>query len=104
MAKSKADLADAVYRMHGGLSRREAEAVVDRIFKGIRAALARGRPVLISGFGSFKVKARRARVGRNPRTGEAVPIPGGRRAVFRASRLVVRGLNPVAGRKGPRDV
>ncbi len=93
MSKAKADLADAVYRIHGGLSRREARTVVGLIFQTIRGTLAGGRPVLISGFGTFKVLARRPRLGRNPRTGQAVPIGAARRLVFRPSRLVVRGLN-----------
>jgi len=93
MGGTKADLADAVYRVHGGLSRREARQLVDIIFDRIRAALRTGRPVMISGFGSFKVQLRRPRVGRNPRTGQAVPIHAGRRAVFRPSRLIVQGPN-----------
>ncbi len=93
MGKAKADLADAIYRMHGGLSRRESRQVVGLIFGRIREALAGGSPVLISGFGTFKVMHRRPRVGRNPRTGEPVPIAAARRLVFRPSRLVVSGLN-----------
>lgn len=93
MGKAKADLADAVYRMHGGLSRRQSRALVGLIFETIRGTLGGGRPVLISGFGSFKISTRRPRLGRNPRTGQAVPIAATRRLVFRPSRLVVRGLN-----------
>lgn len=93
MGKAKADLADAVYKIHGGLSRRQARVLVGLIFETIRGTLGGGRPVLISGFGTFKIFARRPRLGRNPRTGQAVPIAATRRLVFRPSRLVVRGLN-----------
>lgn len=94
MGRTKADLADAIYRVHGGLSRREARGLVDVILDRIRAALSSGDPVLISGFGCFRVQPRRPRVGRNPRTGQLVPIRAGRRAVFRPSRLIVKDLNP----------
>ena len=104
MGKAKADLADAIYKMHGGLSRRESQILVGLIFRKIRGALEGGRPVLISGFGSFKVLDRKPRLGRNPRTGEAIPIAAARRLVFRPSRLIIKGLNrPRAGGR-TRDV
>ena len=93
MGQSKADLADAVYRIHGGLSRREAVHLIDVIFGRIARSLESGRPVLISGFGSFEVHQRGARKGRNPRTGEIVSINASRRPVFRPSKTMVRGLN-----------
>ena len=100
MGRSKADLANVVYDVHGGLSRRDATLLVDLIFIRIRAALATGRPVLISGFGTFKVLKRDPRLGRNPRTGETVPIAATRRPVFRPSRLMVRSLNAAGDREG----
>ena len=103
MGTSKADLADAIYRVHGGLSRREAVGLVDLILDRIREALARGQPVMISGFGSFEVHHRRPRLGRNPRTGQAVPIGARRRPVFRPSRLMIRGLNAGAARRDRSD-
>jgi integration host factor subunit alpha len=101
--KSKADLADAVYRVHGGLSRRESKHLIDLILDRIRGSLARGRPVLISGFGTFRVQARRPRLGRNPRTGQTVAIAPARRPVFRPSRLMVRDLNARGARKDRAD-
>jgi integration host factor subunit alpha len=100
MGRSKADLANVVYRVHGGLSRRDAVALVDLIFDKIRSTLASGRPVLISGFGTFKVQRRGPRLGRNPRTGEVVPIAAARRTVFRPSRLMIRFLNSAGGSEG----
>jgi len=93
MGKSKADLADAIYRVHGGLSRREAVHLIDVIFQRIARSLHSGRPVLISGFGTFEVHRRGARMGRNPRTGEIVTINASRRPAFRPSKTMVRGLN-----------
>jgi integration host factor subunit alpha len=101
MAKAKSDLADAIYRRHGGLSRRESARIIGLIFGRIRRALADGKPVLISGFGTFKVANRGPRLGRNPRTGQPVLIGAARRLVFRPSRLVVGDLNrerPGSGR------
>lgn len=103
MGKSKADLAAAVYEVHGGLSRRESVALVDVVIDRVRQALQEGSPVLISGFGTFRILARRPRVGRNPRTGEAFPIAAARRAVFRPSRTLVEGLNGEPPRKGRSD-
>ncbi len=98
MGTTKSDLAEAVYRVHGGLSRQESRRIVDVILDRIRHALAHGDSVLISGFGTFRVQRRRPRIGRNPRTGCAVPIAASRRPVFRPSRLILQGMNP--GRAG----
>ncbi len=97
---TKADLADAVYRRHGALSRREAAALVEVVLGGITRGLAAGQAVKISGFGSFAVVRRKPRPGRNPRTGERVLIPGRARPVFRPSRMVLVQLNEGDGR-GP---
>ena len=93
MGKTKADLAEAVYRVHGGLSRNESRRMVDLILDQIRYALVKGDSVLISGFGTFEVRKRRPRVGRNPRTGRAVPISESRRPVFRPSKVVLKSMN-----------
>jgi integration host factor subunit alpha len=93
MGKSKADLADAVYRRHGGLTRRDAVGLVDLVFGRIGTRLAGGDAVRIHGFGTFRVVTRRARLGRNPKTGAVVPIAAARRAAFRPSRLMIRDLN-----------
>ncbi|MFQ5878075.1 MAG: integration host factor subunit alpha [Acidobacteriota bacterium] len=102
MAKTKADLADAIYRVHGGLSRHESRRIVDLILGRIRTALVVGDSVLISGFGTFRVRDRRPRTGRNPRTGHRVPIAAARRPVFHPSRLMVRGMN-APGKEDPTD-
>jgi nucleoid DNA-binding protein len=93
MGRSKTDLADAVYRRHGGLTRRDAVDLVDLVLGRIGARLAGGDAVRIHGFGTFRVVLRRARLGRNPRTGAPVPIAAARRPAFRPSRLMIRDLN-----------
>ncbi|WP_048863067.1 integration host factor subunit beta [Acidisphaera rubrifaciens] len=65
-----ADLAEANPHLRGA----DVERIVGTIFDGISAALARGERVELRGFGAFTVKHRQARTGRNPRTGEAVPV------------------------------
>ncbi len=58
-----------------GLNRRQCEVIVNTVFDAIRDALARGDKVELRGFGSFKVRQRRSRDGRNPKTGEPVHVP-----------------------------
>lgn len=69
-----------------GLDRHMLEVVLGNTFRTIEAALARGEPVAISGFGTFSVKQRAARRGRNPRTGEPIAIPASRGIAFKAAR------------------
>ncbi len=99
----KADLAEAAYRRHGGIPRRQATEIVDCLFSAITRALADGERVLISGFGSFRVKPRKARMGRNPQTGDRLIIPAGKRITFRPSNLLVELVNhksePPSGRR-----
>jgi nucleoid DNA-binding protein len=92
----KADLAEAAYRRHGGIPRRQAVGIVDCLLDSISRALERGDRVVISGFGTFRVKPRKPRLGRNPQTGEGLMIPGGRRIVFRPSERLIHAIN---GRK-----
>ncbi len=71
----------------------EAERIVNTIFETIAAALARGERIELRGFGSFTVREHGPRVGRNPRTGEAVQIPAKRRPNFRSGIELRRRLN-----------
>ena len=89
---NKRDLAYIV-AYETGVSRALAEAGVDSVFKAIRAALQDGAKVRISGFGTFEVRDRKARVGRNPRTGETVPIPATRAPAFRAAQALKQAVN-----------
>ncbi len=71
-----------------GLSKKDAERVVNATFEAITASLEKGDKVQLSGFGIFEVKAREARVGRNPRTKEEIQIPATRQPVFKASKAL----------------
>jgi DNA-binding protein HU-beta len=67
-------------------TRKEASASVEAVLRAIQMTLRSGEKVVLSGIGSFHVKMARAKMGRNPRTGEAVPIPPTRRVRFKASK------------------
>lgn len=71
---TKADLVDRVTAATG-LTKRDVAVVVDRFVEAVGEALADGTHIEIRGFGSFKVKSRRARIARNPRTGATVHVP-----------------------------
>ena len=73
-AMTKADLVDKV-APRSTLTKKETEVVVNTIFDEIAAALARGEKVELRGFGSFRVRRRKARRGRNPKTGALVSVP-----------------------------
>ncbi len=81
---TRADLSDAVYR-EVGLSRSESAELVDSVLYEISDALVRGETFKLSSFGSFVVRQKGERIGRNPKTGEEVPILPRRVLVFRAS-------------------
>ncbi|HXH52203.1 MAG TPA: integration host factor subunit alpha [Sphingomicrobium sp.] len=84
---TRADLADAVHR-NLGLSRAESASLVERVLHHMCAALADGQNVKISGFGSFILRDKGQRIGRNPRTGVEVPIAPRRVMTFRASQIM----------------
>lgn len=81
---TKSDLMDLLFKHHG-LRRDESEEIVERIFTAMRRALIAGHEVKITNFGVFAVRTRAARPGRNPRTGESVPIPPRQVVTFRAA-------------------
>jgi integration host factor subunit beta len=72
---TKSELVDIVAESHGQITRKEAEFVVNEVFDAITGALIGGDRVELRGFGSFTVKKRGPRIGRNPKTGEAVNVP-----------------------------
>ena len=84
---TRADLCDAVHEALG-LSRNECAALVERTLGLIVESLERGETVKLSGFGVFQVREKRARMGRNPKTGEEVPIQPRRVLTFRPSHLM----------------
>ena len=71
-----------------GIQKKDAERAVSAAFEAITAELKKGEKAQISGFGTFEVKAREARVGRNPRTKEAIAIPAAKVPTFKASKTL----------------
>lgn len=84
---TRMDLSEAVFR-EVGLSRNESAQLVESVLGHMADALARGETVKISSFGTFSVRDKKARVGRNPKTGEEVPISPRRVLTFRPSHLM----------------
>ncbi|MEL7491125.1 MAG: integration host factor subunit alpha [Pseudomonadota bacterium] len=89
---TRADLTDAVYKTLG-VSRNESSHFVERILEEISAALERGESVKVSSFGTFSVREKKMRMGRNPKTGEEVPITPRRVITFRASHVLKDHIN-----------
>ena len=98
---TRAQLSEAVYQ-EVGLSRNESAALVEIVLAEISDALSRGEIVKISSFGSFAVRKKGKRVGRNPKTGTEVPISPRRVLVFRASHVLKDHINGTLGKAGAR--
>ena len=81
---TKAELADVLFERLG-LNKREAKDMVDYFFEEVREALERGEDVKLSGFGIFNLREKSQRPGRNPKTGEEIPITARRVVTFHAS-------------------
>ena len=84
MTLTKAELADLLFEKVG-LNKREAKDMVEAFFEEIRGALERGESVKLSGFGNFQLRDKPQRPGRNPKTGEEIPISSRRVFTFHAS-------------------
>ncbi|MDX2264514.1 MAG: integration host factor subunit alpha [Hyphomicrobiales bacterium] len=84
---TRADLAEAVFEKVG-LPRNEAADLVELVLKEIVSGLERGDAVKLSSFGSFGIREKSQRIGRNPKTGELVPITPRRVLVFKASNIM----------------
>lgn len=89
---TRADLAEAVYEAVG-LSRTESADLVERFLQIIGDALVSGQNVKLSSFGSFQVRSKNQRIGRNPKTGEEVPILPRQVLVFKPSNVLKAKIN-----------
>ena len=89
---NKAELINAVAAA-ADVSKKDAEAVIVATVDAITQALSEGERVQLVGFGSFEVKARAERLGRNPQTGEAVAIPASKSPVFKAAKSLKDAVN-----------
>jgi integration host factor subunit alpha len=90
---TRADLLDAVYASGAHLSRNEAKDIVELAIEEVCTAHALGESVKLSGFGKFGVRAKKARIGRNPRTREPYPIVARRVMTFKPSAHLIANLN-----------
>ncbi|CAE6511123.1 MAG TPA: integration host factor subunit alpha [Nitrosomonas nitrosa] len=84
MALTKAELTDLLFE-NVGLNKREAKEVVESFYEELRIALQKGEGVKLSGFGNFQLRTKPQRPGRNPKTGEEIPISARRVVTFHAS-------------------
>ena len=92
---SKSELIKRLATAHPHLHLRDIERIVDTVFEQIGAALARGARVELRGFGIFSTRARRERVGRNPRNGNVVSVPGKVVPHFKVGKELLERLNPI---------
>lgn len=101
-ALTKADLAEKLYE-ELGLNKREAKEIVEVFFEEIRTSLAQNKNVKLSGFGNFDLRDKSQRPGRNPKTGEEIPITARRVVTFRPGQKLkarVEAYEGEAGRAG----
>lgn len=90
---TKADLVEQVTAL-GDLTRRDSEVIVETIFGSVITALQSGDKIEIRGFGSFRIRSRNARTGRNPKTGAKVEVPAKRIPYFKPSKELRHLINP----------
>ena len=97
-ALTKADLAEKLYE-DLGLNKREAKELVELFFEEIRHALENNEQVKLSGFGNFDLRDKSQRPGRNPKTGEEIPISARRVVTFRPGQKLTARVEAYAGTK-----
>ena len=96
MALTKADMAESLFN-ELGLNKREARELVDSFFEDLRVALATGEQVKLSSFGNFDLRDKNQRPGRNPKTGEEIPITARRVVTFRPGQKLKARVEAYAG-------
>jgi integration host factor subunit alpha len=96
MALTKADMAERLFE-ELGINKREAKDLVEIFFEEIRSALERGRQVKLSGFGNFDLRDKNQRPGRNPKTGEEIPITARRVVTFRPGQKLKARVDTLKG-------
>ena len=98
MALTKADMAERLFD-EIGLNKREAKEMVELFFEKIRSSLENGEQVKLSGFGNFDLREKKQRPGRNPKTGEEIPISARRVVTFRPGQKLKARVEAYAGGK-----
>lgn len=96
MALTKADMAERLFD-EIGLNKREAKEMVELFFEKIRGSLENGEQVKLSGFGNFDLREKKQRPGRNPKTGEEIPISARRVVTFRPGQKLKARVEAYAG-------
>ena len=96
MTVTKADFAERLFD-ELGLNKREAKEIVEMFFEEIKGALEMGEQVKISGFGKFELRDKSSRPGRNPKTGEEIPISARRVVTFRSGQKLKARVEAYAG-------
>jgi len=96
MALTKADMAESLFNAIG-LNKDEARELVDLTFQELVACLASGEPVKLSGFGNFYLRDKKERPGRNPKTGEKIPVAARRVVTFRPGQKLQARVEAYAG-------
>jgi integration host factor subunit beta len=92
---TKADLVEEVTKL-GDLTRRDSETIVEAVFDSVIGALRSGDKIEIRGFGSFRIRQRKPRIGRNPKTGTKVEVPAKKVPYFKPSKELRDLVNPSA--------
>jgi integration host factor subunit alpha len=96
MALTKADFAEELYD-ELGLNKREAKEIVELFFEEIKGSLSQGEQVKLSGFGKFELRDKNSRPGRNPKTGEEIPITARRVVTFKSGQKLKARVETYAG-------
>src|SRR5664279_356500 len=96
MALTKTDFAEQLFDVVG-LNKREAKAMVELFFEEIKSSLEQAKPVKISGFGKFELRDKTGRPGRNPKTGEEIPITARRVVTFRSGQKLKARVDAYVG-------
>ena len=96
MSLTRVEMAESLFN-ELGLSKTEARELVDLFFEELGASLAIGEQVKLSGFGNFGLRDKNERPGRNPKTGEKIPIPARRVVAFRAGQKLKAQVKAYAG-------
>lgn len=89
---NKQDIVEAIHARFG-FSKRETAAIVDKALELLKTALAEGDSVMISSFGKFSVREKKAHKGRNPKTGETITLPARKVVTFKTSRVLKERIN-----------
>ena len=96
MALTKAEMAERLFE-EVGLNKREAKEFVDAYFDALRESLQRGKQIKLSGFGNFELRKKNQRPGRNPKTGEEIPISARTVVTFRPGQKLKERVEAYAG-------